>query len=149
MHRYRAEVITVNNNFSHSDPLAIAKSIASCSTESVTIFDKRKRIIHFNNRFGTFDGAEPDDLLDLYTLFGYLSHCYINWREAMETIKRVFDDCIPREFEHKHKDGWSCYGRAWPVMVNGTLGGVVLLAHKVTDGSTLQIGECHREQLHA
>jgi len=148
MHKYRAETITVNNNFAQSDKLAIARAIMAGSTGSICVLDARKRLIHYNNRFGTLDDAGQDDLLDLFTLFGYYSNFYHNWLEVMETFKQVFNDCIPREVSMHHINGWSCSCKAWPIMEGGRLGGVVLLAYKEY-GATLQIGECHREQLHA
>ncbi len=148
MHKYRADTITVNNNFAQSDKLAIVRAITAGSISSIAVFDARKRLIHYNNRFGTLDGAGPDDLLDLYTLFGYYSNFYSNWLEVMETFKQVFNDCIPREVSMHHINGWSCSCKAWPIMEGGRLGGVVLLAYR-EDGSKLQGGGRQREQLNA
>lgn len=144
--KYEAQEITVVNNFQPPCFLPWVQAFCAASDASITVFDNRKRLIHYNNLFGTLDDADPDDLLDLYTVFGYYSRFYENWRECMEIVKRVFTVTYPAHFKMRGKYGWDCDCVAYPVNDSGKLGGVILLAHKVlVYGSAVPGGGGQRE----
>jgi len=144
---YKAKEITVNNNFAKSDPMAWLIALAAASVESVAVFDGKMNLIYYNNRFGTLNQAKQDDLVDLYTLCEYYRNFYSNWVEALTLVRYVYRYSTPRTFELTHYiPALSCSCRVYPVLLDSRLGGVVWLAHRLLNGSKLQIGECNREQ---
>ena len=133
--------IVVNNNFGlpSRDPLVWAYAFASCTIESIAIFDDQMRLLHCNNRFGTLDGATPADLEDLFSLFKYYGKFYRNAAHGLSVLNQVFISRTPQEFIMHNYSGWSCNCRAFPVLEETRrLGGVVLLAHRAGSNSSLR-----------
>ena len=142
---YEAKKVVVNNHFRKSNPMSWAHAFSGCTIESIVAFNPKKKIILYNNRFGTLDGAGCDDLVDLYALFEYYGRFYINAADCLSLVERVFTTVCPTVFIMQHRSGWQCNCRAYPVISEGQLGGVVFMAHR-ENGTELQIGEDHREQ---
>ena len=135
--------IVVNNHFQETDPMSWAHAFAGCTRESMAAFSPRKKLILYNNRFGTLDRATRDDLRDLYSLFRYYGQFYTNSDDCRRLVERVFSTVCPTVFIMQHRAGWQCDCRAYPVVSAGQLGGVVLMA--CNNGSSLQLGENSRE----
>jgi len=138
MSTYYSETITVNNNFQPSNPLCWAFALSAGVGESVLMFDPRKRLVHYNNRFGTLDHAKDDDLFSLNTLGRYLERTYCGIEKQISTIDRVFQTRIPTQFELTKHSGERLKGVAYPVLDGQRLGGVVVLVK--SHGSALQSG---------
>jgi len=142
---YKAkEYIVVNNNFSTQDPLTWAYAFSSCSIESAAAFDAKRKLVLYNNKFGTLNDATRADLMDIHTLFRYYGKFYRNAQECLPHVLGVFLSRTPVIFTMDNYSGWSANCRAVPVLEGPQLSGVVLLAHR-QNGAELQGGECYCE----
>jgi len=141
--RYRAETITVNNNFQPSNPLCWAWALAAGAGESILMFDREKRLIHYNNRFGTLDDADDDDLFNLKTMARFLSRTYRGIEFQFQDVDRVYQTRTPIQFTLTRYSGEQHESVAYPVLDGSRLGGVVVLVKD--HGSALQSGGGARE----
>lgn len=131
--RYKAMGdITVNNVINEGpDNMAWVYAICSCTVESVAIFDAAGRLVTFNNRFGTLDNAGAHDLIDLTSLFRYYGRTYKNAGECLSLMRNSLNGRLPVIFKMRSRAGtWQSNCRAYPVLHNNKLIGVVLLASK-------------------
>ena len=135
--RYRVEGGMTVNNFSHGsggDPSAWVKAVqafSSCTIESLTAFDHHRKLVAYNNRFGTLDSARESDIVDLFSVFRYYDRYYCNASECVRLVEQVFAAHIPASFKMHSFFGWSIDCRAFPIFTDYLLvGGVVILAHR-------------------
>jgi len=136
--------ITVNNHFGPTiplEPLSWVKAVAECTIESMAFFDETMRLIHYNNKFGTLNGASHRDLADLHSLFTFYGRFYSNAYFCHNIVRQVFLWGQPRSFIMHNHSGWACHCRAYPVIEKMQLRGVVLLANRNERGPELPIGE--------
>ena len=129
--------IVVHNNFQPNDPLSWAYAITSAMDESVALFDHKRRLVLYNNRFRTLDKAQSQDLVDLYSIFRYYNNYYHNTEECLRTMERCYNTRSPERFTMRNHAGWIADCKAFPVLENYRLSGVALIAHKRL-GSTIQ-----------
>jgi len=123
--------INVSNNFAaKTDQLTWARALAWCTIESVMVFRDDRRVLFYNNKFGTLTGAGKDDLLDIRSYFRYLENFYKNASQMLEVAELPFHTYAPSQFELYHREGWIADCRSMPVLENYQLAGVVLLAHR-------------------
>jgi hypothetical protein len=132
-----AEYITVTNNFSpDADYRPWVDAILSCTQESTYIYGRKMELIAYNNRWGTLNGSEPADLANVHTVFRYLSRTYSGTERAIHAITTTYRFHHPGFFDLEVlKTGKIVHGRAWPVLGDGTLMGVVISGW--IDGPTL------------
>jgi len=123
--------ICVNNYFQGEDSnLTWAQAFSFASIESVLVFGRDKRLLFYNNRFGTFTGAARTDLVDVDTVLRYLDKYYENVSQVAQIVELPFLTCVPSRFDIRHRCGWMVNCRTVPVLDNYKLSGVMLLAHR-------------------
>ncbi len=147
--RYKAQRnIYVTNHFRPADPLSWAYAISAGSSESITLFDNKKRIISYNNKLGTLDDAMEDDLVDINSLFKYLAGVYKNADLGLNLVNQAFRSRHPVFFALHHYSGWICDCRAFPVLEGPQLIGVALLACRngTAVSPAFRVREDHRHE---
>lgn len=103
------------------------EAILRVSMEPTYCYGREMELIAYNTHSLTFQTATPDDLVDVHTVFNFLSSIYAGTEKAIHAITRTYQFHCPGFFTLEVlKTGQIVQGRAWPVMANGTLLGVVI-----------------------
>lgn len=141
-HIYQAaEYITVTDNFSQdSDYRPWVDAILRSAPTSTFIYGRRMELLAYNNRWGTLNGSKPSDLCNVHTVFRYLSRTYSETDRAILAITATYETHRPGFFELQViRTGHIANGRAWPVLSEGNLLGVVISGW--IDGPALSQGQ--------
>ena len=123
-----AEYITATNNFSpDSDYRPWVDAILRSAPSSTYVYGRKMELLAYNNRWGTLNGSKPSDLANVHTVFRYLSQTYSDTERAILAITATYETHRPGFFDLRAiKTGHIAHGRAWPVLSDGNLLGVVI-----------------------
>lgn len=135
-----AEYITVTNNFStDADYRPWIDAFLSSSPTSTHVYGRKMELLAYNNRWGTLSGSKPADLANVHTVFQYLSRTYSGTEKAIRAIVGTYKSQLPSFCDLRViKTGQIIHGKAWPVLSEGNLWGVVISGW--IDGTKLSQG---------
>ncbi len=133
------DAIVINNHYRAENDYVhwLVASLEHCN-DSVHIYGKKQELLFYNNLFLPFDQTTEVDMLNLYTVFSYLQKTYRNTKEAIDIILGIYTNPTPRFFSlFTGNNGSGVQCKAFPVLTNGKLLGVVVVADRQSRGAKI------------